>query len=184
MYDIDSMNFNIIKLITIGDVGTGKTSFKKHFGYNGRCDKFNNLNYSIKDMQIHQHKIRIQTFDISEWTYQKNLTELPNIDGAFIFFDLSRRGTFESVKEWKTKLNDIYAKLNKKLMPIVLIANKSDLPRDNITDQEIDKVVTDNNFLGWFSTSIKENVNYDNVLTFLVEHITSNPNFKFVKHHP
>lgn len=180
-----TMEMNIIRIIVVGDKGTGKSSLKEHYEH-GTFDqphKSIGIDFCVKNMVIKQQNIRAQIWDTNDFTVGMMIKRL-NIDGAFIFFDLSKHKTFDSVIEWKNKLNEneYLTKLNKKMLPIVLIANKSDLARNNITDQDIEKIVVENNFVGWFAISLKENINVEESLVFLAENIISNPEFKFTKY--
>ena len=84
-------------------------------------------------------------------------------------------GTFEAVAKWKA---DIDAKVqlppNDSPIPVVLLANKCDLPdaKEFLNNKEqMDSYVVSNGFIGWFETSAKDNVNIDKAASFLVKAI-------------
>jgi GTPase SAR1 family protein len=97
--------------------------------------------------------------------------------GAMIVFDVTRVSTFEAVAKWKA---DIDAKVtygaDEKPIPVVLLANKCDLAKEGFvkTANEMDKYVKENNFLSWFETSAKDNINIDKAAKCLVAHILDN----------
>jgi len=95
--------------------------------------------------------------------------------GAMIVFDVTRVGTFEAVAKWKS---DIDAKVtlppNETPIPVVLLANKCDLPdaADFLQNRDqMDRYCTDNGFVGWCETSAKDNVNIDKAAKMLVQAI-------------
>jgi len=91
-----------------------------------------------------------------------------------IVFDVTRVSTFEAVAKWKA---DIDAKVTygaeERPIPVVLLANKCDLAKEGFvkTANEMDKYVKENNFLSWFETSAKDNINIDKAAKCLVAHI-------------
>lgn len=58
-------------------------------------------------------------------------------------------------------------------LPVVLLANKCDLPDVVIDEEALNKFVIENGFIGWFETSAKSNHKIDIAAKFLVENILS-----------
>ncbi len=58
-------------------------------------------------------------------------------------------------------------------LPVVLLANKSDKIKVPLNEEVMAQYCTENGFIGWFATSAKDNVNIDEAVGFLVNHIVS-----------
>lgn len=97
--------------------------------------------------------------------------------GAFIVFDVTRVATFEAVQKWKS---DVETKVTipgtEQPIPVVLLANKIDLAKEEFAKnrEQMDQFCRENNFVGWFETSAKDNVNIDKASAMLVQSILEN----------
>lgn len=97
--------------------------------------------------------------------------------GAFIVFDVTRVATFEAVQKWKA---DVETKVTipgtEQPIPVVLLANKIDLAKEEFAKnrEQMDQFCKENNFVGWFETSAKDNVNIDKASAMLVQAILEN----------
>lgn len=97
--------------------------------------------------------------------------------GAFIVFDVTRVATFEAVQKWKS---DVDTKVTipgtDQPIPVVLLANKIDLAKEEFAKnrEQMDQFCRENNFVGWFETSAKDNVNIDKASAMLVQAILEN----------
>ena len=56
-------------------------------------------------------------------------------------------------------------------LPVVLLGNKIDLDDADIDIAQLDRFCEEKNFVGWFDTSAKLNINIDKAAKFLVEKI-------------
>jgi Ras-related protein Rab-32 len=56
-------------------------------------------------------------------------------------------------------------------LPVVLLGNKIDLDDAEVDKGQLDKFCEEKNFVGWFDTSAKQNINIDKAAKFLVEKI-------------
>ena len=104
--------------------------------------------------------------------------------GALIVFDLARPETFESALGW---LSDVTEKLfdekyesivdtkgalePNKAMPVVLLANKCDVPMVKIPRNKYSSYVAENGLLAWFETSSKDVTSIAHSVKRLVEYI-------------
>jgi Ras-related protein Rab-32 len=93
---------------------------------------------------------------------------------AIIVFDLSRPATFYSVPKW---YDDLLAKVelpDQRPLPVILLANKCDLPvADDVHLDAVMDFVHSKNLVGFFSTSAKDNINIEDAVEALVDHILS-----------
>ena len=172
-------NERLFKVIVIGDIGTGKTSIIKRYVH----DKFSmnykstiGVDFAIKELKLDDGMIvRLQLWDIAGQERFGNMTRVYYKDAvaAFIVLDVTRITTLKAVEKWK---KDVDSKLSPNI-PVVLLVNKSDLLEDgeNLKNtDEIDKLVKNCGFAGWFKTSAKKNTGINESGLFLVEKILIN----------
>ncbi len=90
---------------------------------------------------------------------------------AVIVFDLSRPATFDSVLKWYLDVNQKVMLANEQPVPILLLANKCDLEDTVLDSKMLEEFCQQHNFIGWFATSAKDNVNIEEAMRFLVKNI-------------
>jgi GTPase SAR1 family protein len=64
---------------------------------------------------------------------------------------------------------------NGKPLPVVLLANKCDLPEATVHREMLDSFCKEHGFVGWFETSAKTNHNIEEGIRGLVAAILSHP---------
>lgn len=90
---------------------------------------------------------------------------------AIVVFDITNRKTFGAVDAW---LKDVHDKLDMETgssIPILLLANKTDLLKEKaacVEDAELEQYIADNGLIGYFKTSAKENDSISDAMKFLV----------------
>jgi len=77
---------------------------------------------------------------------------------GIIVFDLSRPSTLEAVKQWRDDVNKKVVLANDEPIPLLLLANKCDLPEVKLDKEMLDEFVAENGFIGWYAVSAQENV--------------------------
>eukprot|EP00179_Madagascaria_erythrocladioides_P021238 CAMPEP_0198334968 /NCGR_PEP_ID=MMETSP1450-20131203/19974_1 /TAXON_ID=753684 ORGANISM="Madagascaria erythrocladiodes, Strain CCMP3234" /NCGR_SAMPLE_ID=MMETSP1450 /ASSEMBLY_ACC=CAM_ASM_001115 /LENGTH=219 /DNA_ID=CAMNT_0044039589 /DNA_START=158 /DNA_END=817 /DNA_ORIENTATION=+ len=179
--DHDGVQEFLYKVLVVGDIGTGKTSIIKRFVHNIFSTNYKStigVDFALKVIRWDENtEVRLQLWDIAGQERFGNMTRVyyKEAVGAMIVFDVTRVGTFEAVTKWKS---DIDAKVtlppNDAPIPVVLLANKCDLPdaSDFLKNKsQMDQYCVDNGFIGWFETSAKDNINIDKAAKFLVQAI-------------
>ena len=92
-----------------------------------------------------------------------------NTDGILLLFDVNSRDDFNKLNDLLTLIRN-YFELDD--FPVLLIANKIDLPHTRmIFEEEIKQFQKDNKLIGYFEVSCKENINVQNSFDFLVNFI-------------
>jgi len=179
----DGVSEYLYKILVVGDIGTGKTSIIKRFVHGIFSMHYKStigVDFALKVINWDpKTEVRLQLWDIAGQERFGNMTRVyyKEAVGAMIVFDVTRVSTFEAVAKWKA---DIDAKVtygaDEKPIPVVLLANKCDLAKEGFvkTANEMDKYVKENNFLSWFETSAKDNINIDKAAKCLVAHILDN----------
>lgn len=93
---------------------------------------------------------------------------------AIVVFDITNRKTFGAVDAW---LKDVHDKLDLDTgssIPILLLANKTDLLKEKaacVEDAELEQYVAANGLIGSYKTSAKENESISDAMKFLVSHL-------------
>ena len=95
--------------------------------------------------------------------------------GAVLVFDLSREETFTNVLKWKREIDSKVTLPNGKPLPVVLLANKCDLPEATVQREALDGFCKEHGFIGWFDTSAKTNHNIEEGVRALVSSILAHP---------
>jgi len=171
-----------MKVLIVGDIGTGKTSIIKRFVHNIFSVHYKStigVDFALKVIQWENNKkIKLQLWDIAGQERFGNLTRVYYKDavGAFLVFDVTRSATFDAVLKWKSDLDAKVTLPDGRPIPVVLLANKVDLNKDGFTKTpaEMEKYCEENGFAGWFETSAKDNLNIDKAAKFLVQKMLEN----------
>eukprot|EP01098_Paradermamoeba_levis_P013114 TRINITY_DN589_c0_g1_i1.p1 TRINITY_DN589_c0_g1~~TRINITY_DN589_c0_g1_i1.p1 ORF type:complete len:225 (-),score=69.18 TRINITY_DN589_c0_g1_i1:272-946(-) len=179
----DGVTEYLYKILVVGDIGTGKTSIIKRFVHNIFSMHYKStigVDFALKVINWDQKTVvRLQLWDIAGQERFGNMTRVyyKEAVGAFIVFDVTRVGTFEAVQKWKNDIDSkVYLPPDDRPIPVVLLANKCDLAKEGVVQNpaQMDKYCQENNFIGWFETSAKDNINIDKAAKFLVSKILEN----------
>ncbi|XP_064482356.1 ras-related protein Rab-32-like isoform X2 [Ornithodoros turicata] len=169
----------LYKVLVIGELGTGKTSIIKRYVHQFFSHHYRatiGVDFALKVIHWDENTIiRLQLWDIAGQERFGNMTRVyyKEAVGAFIVFDVTRPSTLEAVQKWKTDLDNKVHLPNGGNIPCVLLANKSDMPKEGIVNNPaaMDAFCREHNFTGWFLTSAKENLNIDEATRFLTKQI-------------
>ncbi|XP_065844885.1 ras-related protein Rab-7L1-like [Oscarella lobularis] len=154
------------KLLVIGDVCVGKTSFVDRYVYNKEFDSTYKttigVDFAIKSLKWSEtERIRLQLWDLSGQERFSSLTRVYYRDaiGCLLFFDLSRAETFRTLGKWKKDLDLKVHLPSGRVVPCLLIANKCDLEDRAVSEEEIDAFCSKHGLIGWIETSVKNDQN-------------------------
>ncbi|XP_034476318.1 nucleolar and coiled-body phosphoprotein 1 isoform X1 [Drosophila innubila] len=173
---------HLYKILVIGELGTGKTSFIKRYVHQFFSQNYRatiGVDFALKVLHWDANTIvRLQLWDIAGQERFGNMTRVyyKEAVGAFIVFDVTRSGTFDCVSKWKEDLDSKVQLPDGSPIPCILLANKCDQEKQGIVTQpeRMDEYVRENGFAGWFETSAKENINIDESARALVNKILIN----------
>lgn len=143
---------HLYKILVIGELGTGKTSFIKRYVHQFFSQNYRatiGVDFALKVLNWDQNTIiRLQLWDIAgEFLIQLilfiffvymfslyfagqerfgNMTRVyyKEAVGAFIVFDVTRSATFDAVVKWKQDLDSKVQLPNGSPIPCILLANK------------------------------------------------------------
>ena len=118
----------MFKVVLVGDSFVGKTNImskylKNEFHEDSKATV--GVEFGSKQFNIEGHSIKAQIWDTAGQERYKAITSAyyKGAKGAFVVYDITRKGSFESVEKW---VSDLTAAADKKLT-VVVIGNKCDL---------------------------------------------------------
>ena len=170
---------NELKIIVVGNSGTGKTSFvnkwiKGTFDENYKATIVSEFSYKIFDCKDKSYKI--QLWDLAGMDQNICITKIFSKDshGCIVVSDINDKSTLDISIKWKNTVDETARFLDGTNIPSILIRNKIDLleNEDNNDDEEQMKEFCEKNkFLRCFKTSAKTGTNIDEAMNFLISTI-------------
>ena len=170
---------NELKIIVVGNSGTGKTSFvnkwiKGTFDENYKATIVSELSYKIFDYKDKSYKI--QLWDLAGMDQNICITKIFSKDshGCIVLSDITDKSTLEISKKWKNTVDETARFLDGTNIPSILIRNKIDLLENednNDDEEEMKEFCEKNKFLRCFKTSAKTGTNIDEAMNFLISTI-------------
>eukprot|EP00037_Helgoeca_nana_P009664 m.84581 g.84581 ORF g.84581 m.84581 type:complete len:447 (-) comp19727_c0_seq5:29-1369(-) len=175
----------LMKVLVVGDTGTGKTSFIKRYVHNTFSESYKatiGVDFALKSLQFKNVLVRLQLWDIAGQERFGAMTHVyyKEAVGAIVAFDSTRPDTFESVLKWKNDLDDKIALPDDSPIPVLLLATKCDLVSGTDSDAtsglsqtnaKLATFVTEHKFAGHAMISSKTGLGVDAAAKFLVQHI-------------
>ena len=180
---MDQMNRDIkndIKIIVVGNSGTGKTSFvnkwiKDTFEETYKATIVSEFSYKIVDYKDKSYKI--QLWDLAGMDQNICITKIFSKDshGCIVLSDITDQKTLTECVKWKNTVDETTKFLDGTNIPSILIRNKVDLLEENNENEDDEGMIKDfceiNNFLKCFKTSAKTGTNIEEAMMFLIGNI-------------
>lgn len=119
-----------IKIISMGDLGVGKSCVIKRFCEEKFVSKYIStigIDYGVKPVQVHGEEVRVNFWDLSglpEFLEVRN-EFYKDTQGGILMFDVTSRKSFEALESWLREA----AKFGAGKFPCVLCGNKVDRMR-------------------------------------------------------
>lgn len=129
----------VFKILLLGEGAVGKTSLGRNFlGRHFKNDYAPTIgaDFAIKNMLIEfnstTYDVHFQIWDIAgQQLFEKIRPSFyGGASGAFVVYDISRPDTLTKVTQW---VNETLQYKSKSVVPIVLVGNKTDLRRSDIS---------------------------------------------------
>ena len=124
----------LFKVVVLGEGAVGKTAVVTRFSHGFfRTDYKTTIGsqFAVKNIDIHtpgseRVTVKLQIWDVAGQSRFQILRPMyyRGSSGGVLVYDVSRRRTFIVLEEW---LDELYKAVGKKI-PLVLVANKTDLP--------------------------------------------------------
>jgi len=162
----------LIKLLLIGDSGTGKSSLLLRYADEDFRDSFIStigVDFKVKSVDINGEEVKLQIWDTAGQERFRTITSsyYRGAHGVFVVYDITNPETFGNVKNWMTEI-DRYAteKVSKGL-----IGNKSDLDGSRQVSVEDGKNLAKQLGIPFFETSAKTGTGVEDAFQVLTANI-------------
>lgn len=103
-----------------------------------------------------------------------------NAIAGLVFLDLSHGQTTSHAIKWKANIDETASLPDGSKLPCILVANKCDLLSKEASvkwDAELEQIVQQHHFIKCIKTSVKENINVDETVAMVLEHVMQLPCF-------
>jgi len=171
---------NELKIIVVGNSGTGKTSFVNKWTKNTYEENYKPTIVSEFSYKIYEYKeksYKIQLWDLAGMDQNICLTKIFSKDsqGCIVVSDITVKKTLDECIKWKKTVDETTKFYDDSNIPAILLRNKVDLLEntDNTNDDEdeMKKFCEENKFLRCFKTSAKTGTNVEEAMNFLINTI-------------
>jgi len=161
----------LIRIITLGDSGVGKTCIMQRF-----CrDTFTEstlttvgAEYYGKTIKVNDKNVTLQVWDTSGQERYRAIAPsfIKKAEGVVMAYDVTDRQSFEHVESWMKTLENH----GEKNVSVVLVGNKIDMPERTVEFLE-GKRLADSHGIQFFETSAKNNINIEEAFVGLASEI-------------
>ena len=171
----------IFKITLLGDGAVGKTSLRKTYLGEGFKDGYSmtiGADFAVKRLRIDDQDFVAQIWDLAGQQRFSAVREVyyRGTSGCLLVFDISRRSSFENIPSW---IAELLKNNSNRVVPIVLIGNKSDLrntAKDPIMREQSEEYANSLSQWSGFSvpyieTSAKTGENVDEAFKTLLKNI-------------
>jgi Ras-related protein Rab-25 len=165
------------KIILIGDVATGKTSFMRKYVTNNTTSIYEStlgVDYLLKRISHKyngiDYNIKLQIWDTAGMEHYRSLTSIyyKGASYIFIFIDLSNHNPYQ-INLLPTWYNNIIRHTDT-LPKIILIGNKSDKDL-GYTDDKVKKWLSKHSNILYFKTSIYDITTIEKVFQYIIKEL-------------
>jgi small GTP-binding protein len=166
-----------LKIIIVGDSGTGKTCFVNRYILNKFADNYQATiatQFSSKILEINKITYRLQFWDIAGQDRSVATTNIfcKNTNGIVLCCEINDKKTLENTIIWK---NSIEQNIDMENVPIILVQNKCDLlGGENEYEKGIDEIksfCSQNGINNCFRTSAMTGYGIQQSMAYLINEI-------------
>ena len=161
-----------IKIGIYGESTVGKTHFSRTYT-NGVNPELTLPTVGIDSFYINKilsngKKYKIIIYDTAgqERYRSLSLNSVRRCDGIILMYDLTRRNTFNSIKDWYNSIKEIVEDFN-----LILIGNKCDLKDQRVVSEEEGTKEAEKYNTEYFETSAKKGINVEKSVDELLKKI-------------
>ena len=168
---------NSLKIVIVGNSGTGKTSFcnrwmKDKFTDDYKATVMSDFSYKIYEYKGNYYKIQFWDIAGQDKNIYTSKVFLKGAHGCLIVSDITNKETLEKSLLWKKSIDENTKFINGENIPTILVQNKIDLISENdINNDDINKFCQDNHFTYYFNTSCKNGKNINECMDYLLSYI-------------
>ena len=162
----------MFKVVLVGDSFVGKTNIMSRYLKNEFHDDSKatvGVEFGSKQFNIDGHTIKAQIWDTAGQERYKAITSAyyKGAKGAFVVYDITRKGSFESVEKW---VNDLKAAADKSLT-IILVGNKCDLEDQRQVTKEQGEEKANHLELAFMETSAFSGENLEKAFELMIKQV-------------
>jgi small GTP-binding protein len=160
-------NFDyLIKFALLGDSNVGKTNMIIRFIDNVfSLNTPSTIGYDCKTriITIDKKKVKVNLWDTAGQEKYLSISKsfFQKIDGVMLVYDITKLESFKNVQIWIEMIKDYDDK-----MPVILVANKSDMEEKRIISDEEGKQLAKENNLKFFETSALNGNNIEKAFVY------------------
>ena len=173
-----------LKLIIVGDSGTGKTSFVNKYILNKFAESYQATiasQFSFKIIKIGDVTYRLQFWDIAGQDRTPETTKIfcKNSNGIVFCCEVNNKNSRGNIMEWKSSIEK---NINLEGVQMIIVENKCDLlgPKENDFKKDFDELknfAEKNNINNCFRTSALNGYGIEESMNFLINEIVKYDNF-------
>jgi|TARA_B110000902_G_C14253449_1_gene566965 small GTP-binding protein len=164
----------VIKLITLGEAGSGKTTLVSSVCNQVKTPSYQptiGVEFSVLYFQRGGKNLKLQFWDTAGQECFAPIVKsyYKNIAGVFYVIDLTSSRSLKNIDFWLNEFKN-YSNCETKM---IVIGNKSDSKRRIISKEEMEEKFREKKLL-YIETSAKNNVNTDIALSKMIDYIIQN----------
>jgi len=164
----------VIKLITLGEAGSGKTTLVSSVCNQVKTPSYQptiGVEFSVLYFQRGGKNLKLQFWDTAGQECFAPIVKsyYKNIAGVFYVIDLTSSRSLKNIDFWLNEFKN-YSNCETKM---IVIGNKSDSKRRIISKEEMEEKFREKKLL-YIETSAKNNVNTDIALSKMIDYIIKN----------
>lgn len=168
----------LFKIVVLGEGAVGKTAIVTRFSHGFfRTDYKTTIGsqFAVKNVDIARDPtnitVKLQIWDVAGQSRFQILRPMyyRGSSGGLLVFDVTRRRTFIVLEEW---LDELHKAINKKI-PLVLVANKTDLP-DRVVEPSEGRDFADRHEMPYIESSAKTGEGIVDIFQNLAEVLVEN----------
>tara|TARA_Y100001935_G_C17098150_1_gene404612 strand:- start:60 stop:719 length:660 start_codon:yes stop_codon:yes gene_type:complete len=164
----------VVKLILLGDPGTGKTSLLHRFIDSAFLEKHETtigVDFQAKTVfSSSGNLLRLHLWDTAGQEHFRSIVSAYYrcIAAALIVYDVTNRESFENLDHWLTELREKNSSL--KELPIIILGNKTDEEDRKVSFEEAYNYAKKHN-VRYSDISVKKNIGVDEAILRIVDDV-------------
>jgi len=165
-----SRHQQIVRLLTLGDAGAGKSSLLLRYTQNEFATDYMptiGIDFRLKTVTVKGKTVKVQVWDTAGQERFRTITHnyYRGAHGIALVYDVTNDSSFQNIRKW---IQDVHTYAEQSVN-IVLIGNKADLASKRVVDKVKGQQLADEYDIKFFETSAKTNANVEEAFSSLVD---------------
>tara|TARA_B100001758_G_scaffold226027_1_gene218461 strand:- start:360 stop:1022 length:663 start_codon:yes stop_codon:yes gene_type:complete len=164
----------VVKLILLGDPGTGKSSLLHRFVDNSFIKDHETtigVDFQAKTVSSSSGNIlRLHVWDTAGQEHFRSIVSAYYrcVAAALVIFDVANRESFTNVDHWLKEIREKNDTLTN--LPIIILGNKTDIEERKVTFEEANNYAKKNN-VRYSDISVKNNIGIDEAILRIIDDV-------------